>query len=364
MPASNSFGNLFRITTFGESHGSAIGVLIDGIPSGIDVDHDLIQKSMEERQGAHIPFSTPRKEEDHVQILSGIFENKTTGAPILLLIANQNQRPSDYKNLQTLFRPGHASFTYLKKYGIFDPRGGGRASGRETAARVAAGAFAKMFLAGYNITITAFIDQVGPLRLPFDRSLTSYDIAHLTSLKKSLPIPTIDETFAQNVLSHLEKVRQEGDSCGGSLTCLTSPLPVGLGEPVYQKLPAMIGSAILSIPACKGIEFGEGFDLCTKAGSYSNDSFITPTNHAGGTLGGISNGHPLVFRSAFKPTSTIQKEQTTLSFDGSPITFKGEGRHDLAIILRTPPIVEAMTAIVLADAILMDRTVRKNPCAF
>jgi chorismate synthase len=331
---SNSFGTLFRFTTWGESHGKAIGVVIDGCPAGLAIDEELIFEELKRRRPGFSCYTSPRKEEDRPELLSGIYEGKTTGSPISIIIYNQDVKSSAYTPMQELLRPGHANFTYREKYGHFDPRGGGRASARETVCRVAAGSIAKVFLRQHRIEIEAKVVQIGEEKAP--------------------------EKFE----ALLQQVMAEGDSIGGIIECCVEKMPVGLGEPIYAKLEAILASAMLSIPATKGFEIGDGFHAATMRGSLHNDLFIqeegkikTKTNHAGGVLGGISSGMPLRFRVAFKPTSSIKQAQETIDGEGRSATLVyGEGhRHDPCVALRAPVIVEAMTALVLADFLLMNQ---------
>lgn len=362
--ASNFFGKLFRITTFGESHGTAIGVVIDGCPAGLELSKEEIDRELAVRQPGKSPYTSPRREKDESQILSGLFEGKTTGAPIAIVIWNRDVDSSKYEPIKNLLRPGHANFTYLQKYGIFDYRGGGRSSARETAARVAAGAVAKKFLAKFGIELCAFVAEIGgiPIAEP------SLD-APLKLRKKVLANPLFcpDSKAAEKMMKEIEKAKEEGDSLGGILQCVAK-LPVGLGDPVYDKLEANLASAMLSLPATKGFEIGSGFAAARMKGSEHNDAFdvdetgqiTTTTNFAGGTLGGISTGLPLTFRVAFKPTSSIKKPQKTVDLKGSKKPFKlPEGsRHDPCVAIRAVPIIEAMTALVLCDALLMNRSAR------
>jgi chorismate synthase len=324
----NSFGQIFKITTWGESHGKAIGVVIDGCPSGIELSEEEIHLELLKRAPGRAPDTSSRKEPDKPEILSGVFQGITTGTPISILIPNKDSDSSKYDSIKHLLRPGHANFTYLKKYGIFDHRGGGRASARETACRVAAGAVAKKFLASFGIFPKATLKEVG--------GQTSYE-------------------------DLLKEIQGEGDSLGGIVEVTVPMLPVGLGEPLYHKMEALLAQAMLSLPASKGFEMGLGFEAARMRGSEHNDLFIpgeiTETNHAGGTLGGISNGMPLVFRVAFKPTSSIFKNQKTVTTAGEPATLNlPEGsRHDPCVAIRAVPVVEAMAALVLADLILLNR---------
>lgn len=349
--ASNTFGKHFCVTTFGESHGEAIGVVIDGCPAGLSLNIQMIQQALDERAPGKTPWTSPRKEPDQLKLLSGLFEGVTTGAPITFLIPNRDARPEAYLPLKDVYRPGHANYTYLKKYGIFDWRGGGRASARETAARVAAGAVAKQLLALKEIEVFAYLQQVGPVQV----KSVSLDA------RRSSPIFCPDPASEKAMISHLEEVMKEGDSVGGIVGFTTRSMPIGLGDPVYEKLEANLAKAMLSIPASKGFEIGSGFQGALMWGSEHNDSFITKeTNHAGGVLGGISNGEPICGRVAFKPASTILKPQETLTKEGAPITVSTakNGRHDPCIAIRAVPVVEAMLALTLADAYLINSTSR------
>lgn len=357
--ASNFFGQIFRITTFGESHGKAIGVVIDGCPAGLSLAEADIDRDLALRQPGGSPYTSPRAETDRVEILSGLFEGKTTGAPIALLIWNRNADSSKYEPIKDLLRPGHANFTYLEKYGIFDYRGGGRSSARETAARVAAGAVAKKLIAHFGIEVCAFVAEIGGIAIE-EPSHTSLKTAVLQS-----PLFCPDAKAAAQMMQAIEEAKKEGDSLGGILQCVATGVPAGLGDPVYGKLEAQLASAMLSLPATKGFEIGSGFSAARMRGSEHNDAFdadeqgqITPqTNLAGGTLGGISTGLPLTFRVAFKPTSSIVKRQKTVDIRGEKRDFVlPEGsRHDPCVAIRAVPIVEAMTALVLADALLLNR---------
>ncbi len=359
--ASNFFGDLFRITTFGESHGAAIGVVIDGCPAGLSISKEEIDQELAYRQPGKSPYTSPRVEKDECQILSGIFEGKTTGAPIAIVIWNRDVDSSKYEPIKHLLRPGHANFTYLQKYGIFDYRGGGRSSARETVARVAAGAIAKKWLAQFDIEICAFVSEIGGI------SIKEPDLKTPLKLRKKVmqsPLFCPDERNAEKMMKAIEKAKAEGDSLGGILQCIAK-VPVGLGDPVYGKLEARLASAMLSLPATKGFEIGSGFAAARMKGSEHNDAFdvdengkvTTATNFAGGTLGGISTGLPLTFRVAFKPTSSIKKEQKTVDLKGVKKPFKlPEGsRHDPCVAIRAVPIIEAMCALVLADLCLFNR---------
>ena len=363
--ASNSFGTLFRITTWGESHGKAIGVVIDGCPAGLAINDEEINADLSLRQGGRTPYVTPRGEKDEAQIYSGVFEGKTTGAPISIIIFNKDADSSKYEPIKGLLRPGHANFTYLEKYGIFDYRGGGRSSARETACRVAAGAIAKKLLAHFGIEVVAYIKEIGGIVIP-DPDLSSP--SHLRKATRESPIFCPDENATKKMIQALEKVKEEGDSLGGVIETVALHLPIGLGDPVYEKLEANLANAMLSLPATKGFEIGSGFAASRMKGSEHNDAFIvddkghvsTATNFAGGTLGGISTGMPMIARVAFKPTSSIKKPQKTVSLEKKEEEFKlPEGsRHDPCVTIRAVPIVEAMTSLVLADALLMNRTAK------
>lgn len=360
--ASNYLGEIFRITTFGESHGPAIGVVIDGCPAGIPLSKEDVNFQLAFRQPGRNPYTSPRSEGDEAEILSGIFEGKTTGAPIAILIRNKDADSSQYAEIKDLLRPGHANYTYLQKYGIFDYRGGGRSSARETAARVAAGAVAKKLLAAFGIDCVAFIVEIGGAGIP------NVEIDDLKSLREKTylsPVFCPHEPSAVEMMSVIEAAKNEEDSVGGIIAC-AAQIPEGLGDPVYGKLEARLAMAMLSIPASKGFEIGAGFASARMKGSEHNDPFdvdssgkvFTKTNFAGGTLGGISNGAPLYFRVAFKPTSSIKKPQQTVSLEGEKATFQipSKGRHDPCVAIRAVPVVEAMTALVLADALLINRS--------
>ena len=351
----NSYGRLFRISTFGESHGPAIGVVIDGCPAGLDIDEAFIQSELNRRRPGQSKITTQRKEDDVFKILSGVFDGKATGAPIALVIENQNQRSKDYSHLENTFRPSHADFTYQEKYGIRDYRGGGRSSARETAARVAAGAVAKLLLDEYGVQIFAFVSQVGDLKAP-----------HYTQLDLTKTEDTIvrcpDEATAAKMIALIDSVRLERDTIGGSVTCVIKNTPVGLGEPVFDKLHAELGKAMLSINAVKGFEYGSGFEGIKLRGTQHNDEFIneggkirTKTNHSGGIQGGISNGEDIYFNVAFKPVATIMQDQQSVDKDGKEVVVSGKGRHDPCVVPRAVPIVEAMAALVIADFVLRAR---------
>ena len=347
----NTFGELFRLTTFGESHGPGVGGVIDGMPPGVEVDLDFIQHELDRRRPGQSALTTARKEGDKVEILSGVFEGKTTGCPIGFLVRNENQHSNDYDNLRNLFRPSHADFTYFKKYGLRDHRGGGRTSARETIARVVGGAFAKLALRRLGISITAYTSQVGHIALP-----STYADLDL-SLVESNPVRCPDEKVAEEMAKLIAEVKAEGDTIGGIISCVVKGCPPGLGEPVFGKLHARLGAAMLSINAVKGFEYGAGFAGVTQRGSEQNDVFVrrsdgsigTLTNRSGGIQGGISNGEDIYFRVAFKPVATLLREQQTVDIAGNAVSVKARGRHDPCVLPRAVPIVEAMTSMVLLD---------------
>lgn len=348
---SNTFGTLFRITTWGESHGKAIGVVVDGCPAGLELDETDIQKELDKRAPGQSEVMSQRKEADKVEILSGIFQGKTTGMPILMLIYNKDVDSSKYEKIKYLLRPGHADFTYQIKYKHRDYRGGGRSSARETAARVAAGAIAKELLKKYGIEVIAYVKEISGIK--------AEKINYNEIYKNNVRCP--DKIAAKKMEQAILKAKGEGDSVGGICEIVALNVPAGLGKPIYNKLESDLGSAILGINAVKGIEFGSGFELARMKGSQSNDEFIvknnkivTKTNHHGGILGGISTGMPIVMRAVVKPASSILKKQKTVNYKTmKQETISVEGRHDPATIVRFPPIAEAMTAIVLADHMLM-----------
>jgi chorismate synthase len=354
--SSNSFGRLFKITTFGESHGKAVGVVIDGCPAGLSLTHEEIDLELKKRSPGQSPFTSPRKEEDKVEILSGLFEGKTTGAPIALLIANKDVDTSKYEPIKDILRPGHANYTYLEKYGIFDYRGGGRSSARETAARVAAGAVAKKFLRHFDIDVLAYIKSIGPV--------TSSPI-EFQSIEKNRNESFVfcpDKEASKQMETLLTNAKE--DSFGGIVEFQTSSLPIGLGDPIYEKLEARLGFAMLSLPATKGFEIGNGFKAASMKGSEHNDAFEVnegkiglSSNQAGGTLGGITSGEPVIARVAFKPTSSIRIPQKSSTLDGKETIFElpAGSRHDPCVAIRGVFVVEAMAALVLADFLLSRR---------
>lgn len=350
--AGNSFGKLFKLTTFGESHGVAIGGIIDGCPAGVELDLEAVQKEMQRRKPGQSAIVTQRKEEDEVQFLSGIFEGKTTGTPIGFLIQNQDQKSKDYGHIKDVFRPSHADFTYQKKYGIRDYRGGGRSSARETACRVVAGAIAKQIFP--EIRIHAFVSSVGEITI--NKPYQDLDFSKI----ETNPVRCPDEEIAKKMEAHIRDIRKQGDTVGGTITCVIKNVPVGLGEPVFDKLHARLGQAMLSINAVKGFEYGSGFCGTEMKGSEHNDVFnpdgTTKTNLSGGIQGGISNGMDIYFRVAFKPVATIMQKQQSIDTQGEVVEVMGKGRHDPCVVPRAVPIVEAMAALVLADFFLLERT--------
>lgn len=357
--AGNTFGKLFRITTFGESHGKAIGVIVDGCPAGIAIDEDFIQSELARRKPGQSKIVTQRKESDTAQILSGVFEGYSTGTPIGMVIYNADARSKDYSHIADKFRPSHADFTYHEKYGQRDYRGGGRSSARETAARVAAGAIAKLMLQQMDIQVQAYVSQVGHLELT--KKPTELNLAQTEQNIVRCPDPAL----AEEMIDYIKAVRKDGDTIGGVVSCLIEGCPTGIGEPAFEKLHAQLAKAMLSINACKGFEYGSGFAGVTMRGSEHNDIFYqkdgkvkTKTNHSGGIQGGISNGMDIYFRVAFKPVATIVPEQESINTEGAAATVVGKGRHDPCVVPRAVPIVEAMAALVLADQILEQRAAR------
>ena len=356
----NSFGNIFRLTSFGESHGAAIGGVIDGMPAGIAIDLDAVQRELDRRRPGQSAIVTARNEKDRVRILSGIFEGVTTGTSIGFIIENENQHSADYGNIKDAFRPSHADYTYTTKYGLRDYRGGGRSSARETAARVVAGAFARQALAQLGIDLYAYTSQVGEIALSRDYRLYSRNAIDTNAVRCP------DATKAAEMEQLIKQVKGEGDTIGGIITGVITGVPVGLGEPVFGKLHAMLGAAMLSINAVKGFEYGDGFDFATRRGSEVNDAFVTDdaghvstaTNHSGGIQGGISNGEDIIFRVAFKPVATLLRDVNTIDKDGNSITLKARGRHDPCVLPRAVPIVEAMAAMVILDAYLLNKSTR------
>ncbi|MGZ3921895.1 MAG: chorismate synthase [Bacteroidia bacterium] len=370
----NSFGTLFKLTTFGESHGAGIGGIIDGCPAGLKIDHDFIQSELARRKPGQSHITTQRKENDTLEFLSGIFEGITTGTPIAFVVRNEDQQPKDYSHLKENFRPSHADFTYEKKYGVRDYRGGGRSSARETIARVVAGAIAKLLLKEKNITIAAFVKQVGKIKL--DKNFDELDLSKTENTIVRCP----DDTIAAEMISYIEEIKILGDTVGGIIQCVIKNSPLGLGEPVFNKLNAALGNAMLGINAVKGFELGSGFSSVEFKGSELNDVFVassafgkqsvraesrtdmervtTKSNNSGGIQGGISNGMPIYFNVAFKPVATIMQKQQSVNIKGEEITLEAKGRHDPCVLPRAVPIVEAMAAIVMADFLLLSRSNR------
>ncbi|MFC4096683.1 chorismate synthase [Euzebyella saccharophila] len=352
--AGNSFGNIFKLSTFGESHGAAIGGVLDGCPSGIEINLEAIQKELDRRKPGQSAIVTQRKEPDTVEFYSGIFEGKTTGTPIGFAIHNTNQKSKDYSHIKDSYRPSHADYVYDQKYGFRDYRGGGRSSARETASRVVAGAIAKQFLS--EIEINAFVSQVGTMKLE-----TPYQELDFSNIEKN-PVRCADMEMASRMEDYIKEIRKEGDTIGGVITCVAKNVPIGLGEPVFDKLHAELGKAMLSINAVKGFEYGSGFEGVQMKGSQHNDQFnqdgSTKTNHSGGIQGGISNGMDIYFNVAFKPVATLIQPYETIDKDGNTVQTQGKGRHDPCVVPRAVPIVEAMTALVLADYTLLNRTIK------
>lgn len=353
----NTFGNIFRLTTFGESHGEAIGGVVDGMPPGIDIDVEFIQSELNRRRPGQSRITTSRQEPDQVELLSGVFEGKSTGCPIGFIVRNQNQHSQDYENMRCLFRPSHADYTYFTKYGIRDHCGGGRSSARITISRCVGGALAKLVLRQKGISIQAYTSQVGSIAL--ERDYRRYDL----SLTETNAVRCPDSEKAAEMEELIANMKAEGDTIGGIITCVIKGCPAGLGEPEFGKLHADLGAAMLSINAVKGFEYGEGFDGVTARGSEQNDVFVstgdgitTATNHSGGIQGGISNGQDIYFRIAFKPVATILQKQQTTDLEGNPATFTARGRHDPCVLPRAVPVVEAMAAMTILDHILLSNS--------
>ena len=350
--AGNTYGTIFKLSTFGESHGKAVGGVIDGCPAGVELDLEAIQRDLDRRKPGQSAIVTQRKEPDEVEFFSGIFEGKTTGTPIGFAIHNTNQKSKDYSHIKDSYRPSHADYVYDEKYGIRDYRGGGRSSARETASRVVAGAIAKQFL--NPLSINAYVSAVGNIKLEVDPS--TVDFAEI----ENNPVRCPDQAKAAEMEAYIKQIRKEGDTIGGIVTCVIKNVPVGLGEPVFDKLHAELGKAMLSINAVKGFEYGSGFEGTSMKGSAHNDLFntdgTTKTNQSGGVQGGISNGMDIYFRVAFKPVATIMQNQETINSKGDTVAMQGKGRHDPCVVPRAVPIVEAMAALVLADFKLLKRT--------
>lgn len=355
---SNTFGHIYRLTSFGESHGPGIGGVIDGFPAGIDIDMDFIQNELNRRRPGQSKLTTPRKEADKVEFLSGVFEGKSTGCPIGFLVRNTNQHSNDYDNIRNLFRPSHADFTYTQKYGLRDHTGGGRSSARETISRCVAGALAKLALRQIGVKIYAYTSQVGSIQL--DGDYREYDLSQIESNDVRCP----DQDKAVEMAELISEVKAQGDTIGGIITGVIKGCPIGLGEPAFGKLHAALGGAMLSINAVKGFEYGQGFAGVCQRGSEQNDIFIndngyisTRTNRSGGIQGGISNGQDIYFRVAFKPVATLLMEQETVTTDGTPTTLKARGRHDACVLPRAVPVVEAMAAMTILDYYLLNKTI-------
>ena len=353
----NSFGNIFRLTSFGESHGPGVGGVIDGFPAGITIDMDFIQQELNRRRPGQSLLTTSRQEPDKVEFLSGIFEGKSTGCPIGFVVWNKNQHSTDYENIRNLYRPSHADYTYLQKYGIRDHRGGGRSSARETISRVVGGALAKLALKQLGISVTAYTSQVGGIKL--EKSYQEYNLDLIETNDVRCP----DTDKAEEMATLIKQVKADGDTIGGVISCVIKGCPVGLGQPAFGKLHAALGNAMLSINAVKGFAYGEGFGNMELRGSQQNDVFYnnngkveTKTNHSGGIQGGISNGQDIYFKVAFKPVATLLMEQQTVDIDGNDTMVKAKGRHDPCVLPRAVPIVEAMAAITILDYYLINKT--------
>jgi len=355
--AGNSYGTLFKISTFGESHGMGIGVVIDGCPPGISIDLDYIQSELDRRRPGQSAIVTQRKEADSVEIQSGVFEGLSTGTPISLYIKNKDQKSKDYSHIADKYRPSHADYTYAQKYGVRDYRGGGRSSARETAARVAAGAIAKTILSTHGITIHAYVSQVGTLQLEKDHTQLDFSVTETNIVRCP------DSVMAERMIDYIKDIRKQGDTIGGMVSCVIKGCPVGLGEPVFDKLHAELGKAMLSINAVKGFEYGSGFNSLRMKGSEHNDLFKTDadgnvktiTNFSGGVQGGISNGMDIYFNVAFKPVATIMQDQSSIDKEGNEAVVTGKGRHDPCVVPRAVPIVDAMAALVIVDFLMRNR---------
>lgn len=360
--AGNTIGALFRVTTFGESHGTGIGAVIDGCPAGLEISQEKIQHDLDRRRPGQSHITTQRKESDTVQLLSGIFEGRSTGTPIGLFIPNEDQRSKDYDHIETAFRPSHADYTYQAKYGVRDHRGGGRSSARTTASVVAAGAIAKQLLALSTVQVSAFVTQAGSIKVAEINFGGVTDLAALVTVAEGNIVRCPDAGKAQEMIELIEQVRKEGDTIGGVITCVVKNCPAGLGEPLFDKLQGDLAKAMFSINAVHGFEYGSGFEGSARRGSENNDPFYTEgemirtrTNLSGGIQGGISNGMDIYFRVAFKPVATIVKAQESVNAIGESVIVKGRGRHDPCVLPRAVPIVEAMAALVLADHLLRNR---------
>ncbi len=358
--SANTFGTVFRLTTFGESHGTALGGIIDGCPAGLVIDMDFIQQELNRRRPGQSEMTTPRDESDTIEVLSGVFEGRSTGAPIAFEIRNRDHHSFDYDHLRTAYRPSHADYTYDSKYGFRDYRGGGRSSARETLSRVAGGAVAKLLLQHYSIQVKAYVSSIGEVSVG-----NEFAIDQLGFIEDS-PVRCPDRDASAKMVELITRLKQEGDTCGGIISCIISGVPPGLGEPVFDKLQADLAKAAMSINTAKGFEYGEGFRAPSMRGSTHNDIFIgdgqgeikTRTNHSGGIQGGISNGNDIVFRVAFKPIATIKQSQPSVNNKGENIVLEAKGRHDVCVVPRAVPIVEAMAALVIADHLLRNRSSR------
>ena len=348
----STFGTLFQLTTFGESHGAALGGIIQGCPPNVTLDFEQIQAVLNRRRPGQSTLVSPRNESDEVEFLSGIYQGKTTGTPIGFILRNHDQRPEDYEQLKAAYRPSHADYTYDQKYGHRDPRGGGRSSARETACRVVAGAIAEQLLAHVGIQFSTYVDQIGSCRF---NSTDFFSTSHIDQSFVRCP----DQTSSREMIALIEETKEEGDTLGGAIRGIIHGVPAGLGEPVFDKLHAELGKAMLSINAVKGVEFGSGFDAIGMKGSAHNDVFTegfnTETNHSGGIQGGISNGMPITFRIAFKPVATLMQTQRTVNAQGEAIALEARGRHDVCVVPRAVPIVQAMAALVILDAYLLNK---------
>ncbi len=348
----NTFGKIFQLTTFGESHGAAVGGVLDGCPAGLEIDKEYIQHQMNRRRPGQSPYTTQRNEADEIEILSGIFDGKTTGTPIAFMVRNADKRSEDYSHLKETFRPSHADYTYYKKYGNYDFRGGGRASARETLARVAAGAIARQFILKSGVTVTAYVSQIG--------NVVAGNYAEITEeIIDQSPVRCPDKDASELMMQLIKETGAKGDTLGGIINCSIKGCPIGLGEPVFDKLHADLAKAMLSINAVKGFEYGSGFASASMTGKEHNDLFIenfkTKTNNSGGIQGGISNGEEIYFRVAFKPVATIMQPQESVDKSGNKVIIEGKGRHDICVVPRAVPIVEAMAALVIADHLLRNK---------
>lgn len=355
--AGNSFGTLYKLTSFGESHGRGVGGILEGVMPGLELDMDFIQQELDRRRPGQSEITTPRDESDRVEFISGVMDGQTTGTPLAFVIWNKDQRSGDYNNLKDIYRPSHADYTYQTKYGIRDHRGGGRSSARETIARVVGGAVAKLMLQKLGISIQGYVSQVGGIKMETPYQELDLSVAETNIVR--CPEPEI----AQKMIAYIDGIRRDHDSVGGVVSCVIKNAPVGLGDPVFDKLHARLGQAMLSINAVKGFEYGSGFSAVEMLGSQHNDEFFmkdgrvhSRTNRSGGVQGGISNGEDVYFRVAFKPVATILKDQNTVDKDGNEVVMKAKGRHDPCVVPRAVPIVEAMAAMVLADAVLINKT--------